>query len=533
VGQTILEMRGISKFFPGIKALEGVDFSMRSGEVHALIGENGAGKSTLVKVLTGVHRPSSGTISLGGIRKEFHNPLDARKAGIAAIHQEASMFPDLSVTENVFSGHFRRGRASILDWRSMRERTRALLERVELDVSPDALVRELSVAQRHLVGIARALSEDASIVIMDEPTSALSLRETEDLFKIIRALRSEGKAILFISHKFDEILEIADYYTVLRDGAYVGEGKIADATIDSLVHMMVGRDLAELFPARDSKPGSTLLSVEGFSRAGFYKDVSFGLREGEILGMFGLVGSGRTDVILSLLGLEPKDSGKVVLKGSEVRISGPRDALELGIAHVPEDRQSQGVILDMGIGDNITLPQAGSLSTASFLDPAAEREIARSYGTRMEIKAGSWEDDAKTLSGGNQQKVVLAKWLATKPSILILDEPTKGIDVGTKAAVHAFMAKLASEGMSIIMISSELPEILGMSDRILVMYEGRIAASLDRRDADEATIMRAATGVATRDASRGEAATGVASRGEAARDAGGGEAVQAEGRARK
>jgi len=497
VGQTILEMRGIGKNFPGIKALEGIDFTMRTGEVHALIGENGAGKSTLVKILTGVHRPNSGTISLGGEKMEFHNPVDARKAGIAAIHQEASMFPDLTVTENIFSGHFRRGRAALLDWRSMRERASALLERVELDVSPDSLVRELSVAQRHLVGIARALSEDASIVIMDEPTSALSLRETEDLFKIIRALRAEGKAILFISHKFDEIFEIADYYTVLRDGAYVGEGKIRGETVDSIVHMMVGRDLSQLFPARDSKPGKEILSVEGFSRAGFYRDISFNLRQGEILGMFGLVGSGRTDVILSMLGLEPKDSGRVVLRGKEVRISGPRDALELGFAHVPEDRQSQGVILDMGIGDNITLPQVSSLSKASFLDRAAEREITRTYGTRMEIKAGGWGDEAKTLSGGNQQKVVLAKWLATKPSILILDEPTKGIDVGTKAAVHAFMAKLAAEGISIIMISSELPEILGMSDRILVMYEGRVAAVIDRKAADEATIMRAATGAAT------------------------------------
>jgi rhamnose transport system ATP-binding protein len=496
VSETILEMRGIGKHFPGIKALEGIDFTMRTGEVHALIGENGAGKSTLVKILTGVHRPNSGTISLNGEQVEFHNPVDARKAGIAAIHQEASMFPDLSVTENIFSGHFQRGRAAFLDWRSMRERTRALLERVELGVSPDTLVRELSVAQRHLVGIARALSEDASIVIMDEPTSALSLRETEDLFKIIRALRAEGKAILFISHKFDEIFEIADYYTVLRDGAYVGEGKIQDETVDSIVHMMVGRDLSQLFPARDSKPGEKILSVEGFSRAGFYKDVSFDLRRGEILGMFGLVGSGRTDVILSLLGLEPKDSGRVVLRGKEVRISGPRDALELGFAHVPEDRQSQGIILEMSIGDNITLPQISSLSKASFLDRTAEREITRTYGTRMEIKAGGWEDDAKTLSGGNQQKVVLAKWLATKPSILILDEPTKGIDVGTKASVHAFMAKLAAEGISIIMISSELPEILGMSDRILVMHEGRVAALIDRSEADEATVLRAATGEA-------------------------------------
>jgi rhamnose transport system ATP-binding protein len=495
VGQTILEMRGISKFFPGIKALEGVDFTMRAGEVHALIGENGAGKSTLVKVLTGVHRQSAGTIRFAGVERDFRSPIDARRAGIAAIHQEASMFPDLSVAENIFSGHFSRLGGTLLDWRGMRSRTRSLLERVELDVSPDSLVRELSVAQRHLVGIARALSEDASLVIMDEPTSALSMRETEDLFKIIRALRAEGKAILFISHKFDEIFEIADCYTVLRDGRYVGEGRIEGATIDSLVRMMVGRDLTQMFPAHRSQVGAEILSVQGFSRAGFFRDVSFDLREGEILGMFGLVGAGRTDVIHSLLGLEPKDAGRVVLKGKEVRISGPREALRLGIAHVPEDRQGQGVILDMSISDNITLPQVASLAKGPFLDAAAEREVTRNYGTRMEIKAAGWGENAKDLSGGNQQKVVLAKWLATEPSILILDEPTKGIDVGTKAAVHEFIAELAAKGLAIIMISSELPEILGMSDRILVMYEGRVAALFDRRDADEAAVIRAATGI--------------------------------------
>ena len=496
MNETILEMRGMSKFFPGIKALEGVDFTLRAGEVRALIGENGAGKSTLVKVLTGVYRPTSGTISLHGARREFRNPVDARKAGIAAIHQEASMFPDLSVAENIFSGHFMRSASSLLDWRGMRAKAKALLERVELDVSPDTLVRELSVAQRHLVGIARALSEEASIVIMDEPTSALSIRETEDLFKIIRQLRAEGKAILFISHKFDEVFEIADSYVVLRDGRYVGEGMIRDVTVDSLVHMMVGRELSQMFPERRSKPGPTILSLEGFSRAGFFRDVSFSVREGEILGMFGLVGAGRTDVILSLLGLEPRDSGKVLLRGKEVSISSPRDALSLGIAHVPEDRQSQGVVLDMSIGDNITLPQVAALARLSFLDASAEREVVRSFGSRMEIRASGWAENVKNLSGGNQQKVVLAKWLATKPAILILDEPTKGIDVGTKVSVHTFMADLAAQGLSIIMISSELPEILGMSDRVLVMHEGRVAAVLDRAEADESRIMRAATGYA-------------------------------------
>jgi rhamnose transport system ATP-binding protein len=495
VGQTILEMRGVSKFFPGIKALEGVDLTMRSGEVHALVGENGAGKSTLVKVLTGVHRPNAGSIRFAGEERDFRDPTDARLAGIAVIHQEASMFPDLSVAENIFSGHLLKGPAGLLDWRSMRRRARALLDRVDLSVSIDALVRELSVAERHLVGIARAISEDAALVIMDEPTSALSLRETEDLFKIIRALRDEGRAILFISHKFEELFAIADSYTVLRDGRYVGEGGMKDTSVDGLIRMMAGRAVEHMFPRREASIGEEVLSVEGFSRAGFYRDVSFSLKRGEILGLFGLVGAGRSDVARSLVGLEPRDRGVVRMGGETVRIRGPRDALRLGIAHVPEDRQGQGLILEMGIGDNITLPQVASLAAGPFLDAPAEDEVARTYGSRMEIRAANWGESAKNLSGGNQQKVVLAKWLATKPAILILDEPTKGIDVGTKAAVHAFISDLASKGMSIIMISSELPEILGMSDRILVMYEGRVTALLDRRDTDESAVLRAATGV--------------------------------------
>jgi rhamnose transport system ATP-binding protein len=494
-GQTILEMRGVSKFFPGIKALEEVDFSMRSGEVHALVGENGAGKSTLVKVLTGVYRPTAGTIRFAGLDRDFRSPVDAQDAGIAVIHQEASMFPYLSVAENIFSGRLRKGRLGLLDWRSMRVRARELLDRVELAVSIDSLVGELSVAERHMVGIARALSKDASLVIMDEPTSALSLRETEDLFKIIRALREEGRAILFISHKFDELFAIADSYTVLRDGRYVGEGPMKETSVDGLIRMMAGRDVDHMYPKRESAIGEEVLSVEGFSRAGFYRDVSFSLRKGEILGLFGLVGAGRSDVIRSLVGLEPRDGGRLRVKGSEVRIRGPRDALRLGIAHVPEDRLGQGLVLEMSISDNITLPQVAALAKGPFLDASAEGAVTADYGSRMEIRAAGWDENAMNLSGGNQQKVVLAKWLATKPSILILDEPTKGIDVGTKAAVHAFISELASQGLSIIMVSSELPEILGMSDRVLVMYEGRVRAVFDKGEADESAILKAATGV--------------------------------------
>ncbi len=501
MGHTILEVRGASKFFPGIKALDRVDLTLRSGEVHALIGENGAGKSTLVKVLTGVLAPTAGTLSFLGKPHKFGCPAEARAAGIAVIHQEPCTFPDLTVAENVFLGRMPRCRSGLrgllglLDWGTTRARARELLDRVELLVSTDALLRELSVAEQHLVAIARALSEEASLVIMDEPTSALSRRETEDLFRIIRGLREDGRAILFISHKFDELFAIADSYTVLRDGRYVGEGAMRDTHAEELIHRMTGREIGRPSAERSPPSRTEIISVEGFSRAGYFRDISFSLHKGEILGMFGLVGAGRSDLVRSLMGLEPRDAGRVRFKGADVTIAGPGDALGLGIAHVPEDRQGQGLIGAMSIRDNVTLPQVAALARGPFLNGTAEEAIVADYGTRMEIKAASWHERANHLSGGNQQKVVLAKWLATKPTVLILDEPTKGIDIATKAAVHAFVSTLASQGLAILLISSELPELLCLSDRILVLYDGRITARIDRPDAEEATILRAATGL--------------------------------------
>ncbi len=493
----ILEMRGISMYFPGIKALDGVDLSVRPGEVHALIGENGAGKSTLVKVLTGLYKPTAGTIVFEGAERRFATTVDAQETGIVAIHQEPIMFPDLSVAENVFSGHMlRRKGLALLDWPTMRARTRELCARIELDVNPDSMVSDLSVAQRHMVGIARALSMNARLVIMDEPTSALSIRETEDLFKIIRQLRDAGTAILFISHKFDELFAIASSYTVLRDGKLVGSGDMKDATVDSLVRMMAGREMGQMFPKRQAKIGETVLEVKGFSSGRSFSDVNFSLRKGEILGFFGLVGAGRSEIMKSLLGLDPLDSGEVRLDGRKVRFSNPSVALAHGVAYVPEDRQSQGLVLPLGIDNNICLPQTASLAVGGFVAGKAEDALAREYGSKMEIRAASWDEAAMNLSGGNQQKVVLAKWLATKPRVLILDEPTKGIDVGTKAAVHEFMSQLAAEGLAIIMISSELPEVMGMADRVAVMHEGRLVAVMDRADASEEKILKAATGAA-------------------------------------
>lgn len=493
----ILEMRGISMYFPGIKALDGVDLSVRPGEVHALIGENGAGKSTLVKVLTGLYKPTAGTIVFEGGERRFATTVDAQETGIVAIHQEPIMFPDLSVAENVFSGHMlRRKGLALLDWPTMRARTRELCARIELDVNPDSMVSELSVAQRHMVGIARALSMNARLVIMDEPTSALSIRETEDLFKIIRQLRDAGTAILFISHKFDELFAIASSYTVLRDGKLVGSGEMKDATVDSLVRMMAGREMGQMFPKRRAAIGGTVLEVKGLSSGRSFKDVSFSLRKGEILGFFGLVGAGRSEIMKALLGLDPLDSGEVKLDGKNVKFSNPSAALAHGVAYVPEDRQSQGLVLQLGIDHNICLPQTARLAVGGFVAAKAEDALAREYGSKMEIRAAGWSEAAMNLSGGNQQKVVLAKWLATKPRVLILDEPTKGIDVGTKAAVHEFMSQLAAEGMAIIMISSELPEVMGMADRVAVMHEGELVAVMDRGEASEERILKAATGAA-------------------------------------
>ena len=495
MSDTILKLENVTKYFPGIKALDGVHLNIRPGEIHALIGENGAGKSTLVKILTGVHLPTSGKIIYRGGEVSFKTAIEAQESGITAIHQEASMFPELSVTENIYMGHhLKAGKLGALSWRQMRKKTAALLNRMELDINPDTLVKNLSTAQRHMVEIAKALSIDADVVIMDEPTSALSLREVEDLYKIVRQLKADGKAIIFISHKFDEIFEVCDYFTVLRDGKYIGEGKVADHSVDDIVKMMVGRSLDQMFPKRDAEIGDEILKVEKLGSEGVFRDISFSLRKGEILGFFGLVGAGRTEVMRAIFGIDRITEGKLILNGKPYHPHSSGDAMDKQIAYVPEDRQSQGVILEMSIEKNITLPQIDKLATLGFLHSKKEKSISVEYGSMMEIKAAGWHVDADTLSGGNQQKVVLAKWLSTKPEILILDEPTKGIDVATKAAVHRFVSDLAAEGLAVIMVSSELPEILGMSDRVIVMHEGEMTAEFSRDEADSDKIIKAATG---------------------------------------
>jgi len=494
---TVIEVRGLRKSFGGVHALRDVRLAVRAGEVLALLGENGAGKSTLIKIITGLYQPDAGEILLDGRQVRFASTRDALDQGVAAIYQEPSLFPDLDVAENIFVGRqpMRNGR---IDWRQMYDEAAALLRRLGVALSPRTRARELSVAQMQMVEIARAISLNARVLIMDEPTSSLTQREVEELLAIVRQLRAQGAAIVFISHRLDELFAIADRVTVLRDGAYVDTRPMAGVTTDELIRLMVGRHLAELFPKQAVEPGEVVLEVQGLSRPGRFANISFQLRRGEIVGMAGLVGAGRTELAEAIFGVVPAASGRIILGGREVRIGRPEDALRLGIGYVPEDRKLHGLVLQMSIAQNITLPTLKAFTRMGWLNSRAEREQARADAARLEVKMADVDQPAGQLSGGNQQKVVLAKWLGTKPRVLILDEPTRGIDVGTKAAVHRLMSQLAAEGMAILMISSELPEVLGMSDRILVMREGRLSGQFSRAEATQERLMGAATAAVAR-----------------------------------
>jgi rhamnose transport system ATP-binding protein len=492
--QALLEVYNLTKIFPGIRALDDVHLTVRSGEVHALIGENGAGKSTLVKILTGVYTPTTGKLVFDGKEIAFKNAIEAQEAGIVAIHQEASMFPELSVTENIYMGHhLRNEKTHKLDWKAMTENTRLLLSQMQLDIDPDTLVKNLSVAKRHMVEISKALSLDAKLVIMDEPTSALTEREVEDLFRIVRDLKKKGKAILFISHKFDEIFEICDYFTVLRDGQYINEGFVKDSNEDDIINMMIGRSIDQMYPQHNPNIGEVVLKVSNLSQLGAFKNISFELHKGEILGFFGLVGAGRTEVVRTIFGIDPAIGGTMEIEGKRYVPRSPRDAMHYGLALVPEDRQKQGLVLKMSLTKNISLPVLDSLSWRKLVTrKKCEKAYVLEHGNQMEIKSAGYHVDADTLSGGNQQKVVLAKWIGTDPKILILDEPTKGIDVATKAAVHEFVCEMASRGVAVILISSELPEVIGMADRILVMHEGYQTAILKNTEITAENVMRCA-----------------------------------------
>jgi rhamnose transport system ATP-binding protein len=493
----LLTLSGISKSFPGVRALHNVSLSLYPGQVTALIGENGAGKSTLVKILTGIYQPDTGEISVGGVSVHLTSAHKAFEHGITAIHQETVLFDDLSVAENIFLGHAPRTRFGTIDWKKMRAHAREVLDTMHAGhIDADARLRDLGIANKHLVAVARAMSIDARIVIMDEPTAALSAKEIEELFLLIEFLKSEGKAILFISHKFDEIFRIADRYTVFRDGEMVGEGLLADATQNAIVKMMVGRAVDHIFPERTPHIGAPVLSVSDLSHPTEFDGISFELRKGEILGFYGLVGAGRSELMQAISGITRTSRGAISLDGKAIHPKSAADAIEAGIVYVPEERGRQGVVIGMPIFKNVSLPSLQRTSSSGVLRLKEEFDLARKYTTRLDLRASSLSQDVGTLSGGNQQKVVIAKWLATKPKVIILDEPTKGIDIGSKAAVHGFMAELVAEGLSVIMVSSELPEILGMSDRVVVMREGRIAATYDDRNLDAETLVQTAAGIA-------------------------------------
>jgi rhamnose transport system ATP-binding protein len=490
----IIALREASKSYGAVRAVRDAAIALRPGEVRGLVGENGAGKSTMVRLLAGVTRPDSGSVLVDGEPVDFHGPADARDAGIAVIYQEPTLFPDLSVAENVMMGRQPLSRARRIDRGALHDQVQGLVDRLGVRLDADQPVRGLSIADQQIVEIAKALSFDARVLIMDEPTAALSGPEVERLFGVVRTLREDGAAILFISHRLDEVFTICDTVTVMRDGAVVHDARIADMTPDEMVRRMVGRELSAMFPKQDTEVGRPVLKVDRLTREGVFFDVSFEVRAGEIVALAGLVGAGRSEVARAIFGIDRADAGSVEMLGRALPRAKPTAAMDAGIAFVPEDRRQQGLVLDLSIERNATITRMQSLSRAGLIRGRAEAGLAREWATRLQLKFHRLSDPVGFLSGGNQQKVVLAKWLATEPTLLIVDEPTRGIDVGTKAEVHRLMSELAASGLAVLMISSELPEVLGMADRVLVMHEGRLTAELSRDEADEESVMRAATG---------------------------------------
>ena len=486
----------VGKAFGAVKALRGVSLTLTPGRAHALLGEIGAGKSTLIKVLAGVHRPDSGQVLVDGEPVRFASPADAKAAGVAVIYQEPTLFGDLSVAENVAMGRQPTRRGGFVDKVAMREQAEMLFERLGVDIDPKRPARGLSIADQQLVEIAKALGSDARVIIMDEPTAALSGTEVARLFGVVGALREHGAAVLFVSHRINEVFELCQDATVLRDGGFVWSGPLAEQTPDSVVRLMVGRELDALFPKLDVEAGETVLSVRRLTREGVFTDVSFDVRAGEILALAGLVGAGRSEIARAVFGVDKPDAGEVLLGGRRIRPGSPGAAMTAGIGFVPEDRRQQGLVLDASIERNAALASLNRLSHFGFLRSADERSLASDWAVKLQLKFAKLSDPVGVLSGGNQQKVVLAKWLARQPEVLIVDEPTRGIDVGTKAEVHRLLSELAAQGVAILMISSELPEVLGMADRVLVVREGRVVGEFSRAEADEERIVLAATGVA-------------------------------------
>ena len=490
----ILHMENISKSFPGVNALSNVNLAVRRATIHALMGENGAGKSTLMKILDGMYMPDRGQIIFEGQIVTVDTTQTALKLGISMIHQELSPIPYMSVAENIFLGREPLARFGMIDKRKMNADTKALLNRLQIDINPTTLMKDLSVANTQMVEIAKAISYDSRLIIMDEPTSAITEREVAHLFSMIRSLKAKGVSIIYITHKMDEVFQIADDITVLRDGKHIATVPASETNRDHLITMMVGRELTEMFPKEYAPIGEIVLSVRNLTRDGIVQDVSFDLRRGEILGIAGLMGAGRTEVIEGIFGIHKLDSGEIIIKNKKVQINSPADAIKHGLALLTEDRKLKGILGVLPVRDNMMIASLSNYERRGFLDRRRIEEICAQEKNRLDIKTPSMDQLIKLLSGGNQQKVLVSRWLLTSPDIFILDEPTRGIDVGTKAEIHRLMSKLAQDGKAIIMISSELPEILGMSDRILVMHEGKVGGIFARKDATQKSIMEAATG---------------------------------------
>lgn len=490
----LLEMRDISKYFPGVTALDGAKFTLHTGEIHALLGENGAGKSTLMKILSGVYKKDAGEILLSGDVVEIIGPRQAQQLGISIIHQELNLVPELTVMENMYLGREPAGLLGWVDFDTMKRDAETALTELGTEIHPETKVAALSIGAQQMVEIAKALTFKSKILIMDEPTAALTARETEHLFTIVRKLAAAGVGIVYISHRMEELFELSHSITVMRDGRYVDTVKTEETSFEQLVRLMVGREVTTRFPKEPVQPGEEVLRVEHLTRKGVLEDVSLSVRAGEVVGLAGLMGAGRTELARVIFGADPMDSGEIYVAGKKQRIRRPADAIESGIGLITEDRKHQGLVLGLPVGDNMSLASLEKVSSGGFIDGSKEETIIQGYIEKLKIRTPNAGQIVKNLSGGNQQKVVIGKWLATNPKVLIMDEPTRGVDVGAKAEIYQVMNMLAASGVGILMISSELPEILGMSDRVLVMYRGRITGEMTVAKATQEKIMAYAAG---------------------------------------
>lgn len=489
-----IEMRGIDKSFGGNAVLKNAGFLLEGGEIHALMGENGAGKSTLMKILTGVYTKDAGTVIVDGQEVCYKNPQEAEKAGIVFIHQELNVLFDLTVEENMFLGKEIHNRFGVCDKKAMRAQVKQILDKLGVKIEPGEVMSHLSVGQQQMIEIAKALMVDAKVIIMDEPTAALTQSETEVLFKVVKSLREKGVSIVYISHRMEEIFELCDRITILRDGSYIATKAIKDTDMNDVVKMMIGREIGERYPQRDCKIGDVMLDVQNLTCPGVFEKVSFQVRAGEVLGVSGLMGAGRTEIMQAILGNMPHVTGKIVLDGKEIQNKSPQQAMKNGIGFITEDRKVEGLMLEESIMKNISMANLGRISRHGVIDRKAEQDLVKRGIEELHIKCFGPQHECDNLSGGNQQKVVFAKWIYTEPKVLILDEPTRGVDIGAKKEIYNIINDLAAKGVAIIMVSSELPEVLGMSDRIMVVREGMVRGVLSKEEADQENIMILATG---------------------------------------